>query len=277
MKRLFFLICLALLVFSGYAEAIEQNYSLFLGTSEGSATSGNTTVASGTSTIIIQGTGVGTRADGRTVIAINEKTEGYGLIQISAVTASQAQQVADTSGVTFTLGYKAFLINGTLSTSELQPIFWKTAIGSSVTPLQKLFVIPPTNNIQFSIISGLPLDGFNASIKIGIKDIYDKVPAEVIGSQVFLINGSSGTSTPASDSNGEGIPPGTYYSELEASSVSGNSLFYTRDGKTFVKATAHTLNDGEGRALERNELDRLQMGANGVITVKIVHFNKTPE
>ena len=272
MKKLICIFVLISAMIGGTAFAAPNVFHLYLGTSD----SGNTTVASGTSNLVVEGSGM-PRSGSYTIIDTRDFTGQWWAVEIVDAFHSTGQVSAggDVSGVSFTLQAKTWTVSANKDTANAIPVITQETIESSTSPYKRTIKIPWGQYVEFQLLSGVtPLDRFHARVAGNIPD--GEVEAVVVGSQVFSLNANSGTSTPASDDYSDGVPTGSQYAELEVISPSGNSLFYTRDLKTLSKATANTLLDGDIRALNRDEIEKLKMEALGACVIRIDHYNKEP-
>lgn len=117
------------------------------------------------------------------------------------------------------------------------------------------------------------------SINVGslIGTITATTGVSTIYSGISRYGNSAGETIGSTDDYGNTLPEWAQYGELEVISQSGNSLFYTVDNKVFNRADAKILQDEEGRELNRNELENLQMGATGAVKWRIDLYSRKPQ
>ena len=159
MRKIFFLIALIILLFPMQGNATWQKYYLYLGNSP--YDSGNTTIASGVSTLKVRGG----KLNGQTQITNQVIVEGYWAVQIAGVTPSQAQQGmgGDYSGTTFTFRYKESLLSDDSHKDKAQAIEIFSGPLSGDTYYQIPIYPEGMGIIWFEVVSGTtPLDGFDA-------------------------------------------------------------------------------------------------------------------
>jgi len=235
MKRfLLFLVSIMTLLSFGSAYADSRVYYLSLGVGESGTTnaakaftSGNTTVASGTSSLVLWGGGLN-RDQNRTILNSKELPAGYWIAEVSAVTPSQVQQAlgGNQSGVSYVFGFRQS-VTGNLSKAEKRPIAINT-IGSSTSSYQVPLFLDPAVSTQFYAETGVtPLDGLNVTLFRPDGQADWKVEPILLSTLVFLGPTTSGGSSFASaDSNGVVMPDGTRRLEAMATD-SGVSVIYS--------------------------------------------------
>lgn len=279
----------AILFLVGTAGARPFIYKAYIGKAEsgnadsqGSTVSGNTTVASGTSDIVLSGEKMGQRIDQNYVLNTENFDYGNWTIEISSVTPSISQQSAggDKSGVSYTVIANCYNDDANSSNGSTYAIIFGQTIGSSSSPYQVNFTLPYSRHKKLGLISGVtPLDGFNAVLVGNIPNIEEQNPQQV-GSMVFTLSGpNSGTSTTASDDTGQSLPAYAQYGELiNIDGSSGVSMLVSYDGKTFDRSTAEGYYEGEGLPLNRDQLEKLQIGSAVANTkAKLNLFSRKPE
>ena len=293
MKRIgrFLLMVAVLLALSVQAEAGTKKWVFTLMTVPSSGAtvydSGNTTAATATTD-----TGVSNMARRYGPIPDELKTDLYtidisdsgGLFRVDVIDMDPSQAATGTSD--FSSGTTAAFFIKTAqentpeawANAELTPVFTALAINSGNTVVPYFFETGPANYMRgYFLPSGItPFD----NAQVGITSGFDRawwVPPQpfVIGNRVYSLNANSGTSTTAADDNGNGIPAGTRWVEMQIVG-SGNSVFYTKDGSSINRANAMTLEVGDYRFLNRKELNNLKMEALAEIAVRIDCYTNEP-
>lgn len=168
MKRLICILAvLSTFIFAVPGWADVRTYTLFLGTSD----SGNTTAASGTSNLIVQGASYQRITGASKITDMHKFGEGEvsTVVQIEEITVSQhAQgQGGDNSGTTFTLRYRETVLSGTTydNAASTTDIFTGTLL-SGTTQRQTVIYPELLGDIEFQVLSGItPLEQFKAVVR----------------------------------------------------------------------------------------------------------------
>ncbi len=160
--------------------------------------------------------------------------------------------------------------------AEFLPVYINQAINSGTSPFPVFFQLPQTEYLRgYFLPTGVTPYGVGEVEVVEGYDINrkDQFSPILIKSLVYSLNGNSGVSTTGNDDNSVDLPEEAQYAEMY---VSGNSVFYTKDNSTLVKATAMTLQNRDYRELDRRELVDLQMEAINATTVRLDVYTAKP-
>jgi len=156
MKKLILAFCMvALAAFNAYAEP--RTYTLFLGKNN----TGNETVASGTSIMIVQGQAIQRPVSATDITGLEYLEDGAAIIQVEELVVGlvPAAQGGDNSGATFSLRYRERVTSG-VTWSLTNPIEVISGMALSGNSLYQIPVFPEAmGEIRWEFISGItPFD-----------------------------------------------------------------------------------------------------------------------
>jgi hypothetical protein len=295
MRKSVFLIVFAFILLVGISPVLAvqtaiKTYDLSLSVTESGTTtaagtyvSGSTTVVGGgASPFILSGQDY-VRSDGLSVIKdVRYLTSGNGMVWITDLTVSQAQQGAsgDYSGNTFYFAAKGIRDGGDWNVAEMVPITPVLAINGA-TKYGIPFVLEPMAEYRFYFIScgATPYDQAKGTVEIGLPGVgFDSRAAFAISVVSGATIDTTGVSTFTAGSMGA-IPDGCRYVEVMA--ISGGSVYYTIDGLTTPQRTGAGVgfyaNVGQAIPLTRYAAQNFKLVC-GATTTKLhwVFYNRDP-
>ena len=183
-KTILTIITVSLFLFVTQASAKPLRYTAYIGTAESGVTdgngnliSGNTTVLSGTSGIVLQGNGL-KREESATILTTEAFEHTNWTLEVSAATPSQARQgtdetagVSNYSNVSFSIRARTFNFSGNRTASKSYPIISNMPLTSANSPYPVSFELPWAKYTEFLLVTGdVALDGFNATLIGNISD-----------------------------------------------------------------------------------------------------------